>query len=149
MLRPLLLFAVLSYSCLSTLAAAQRSLQQANGPGDTLHELPDNLLSSTPADLQNDPSGRAHLLVSFRLILSMAHFCSDSACQNITHTLLVPVNPIVVWVKEAWSANTVGNGVNDSAGASWQPSGVFWCIRIPTVSHGSLVCLVRKSKEWA
>jgi hypothetical protein len=39
-------------------ASSDRSLAQADGPG-----IVNKPLSATPADLVNDPSGRAHLLV--------------------------------------------------------------------------------------
>lgn len=52
------LIALLTLSCSVCLGTANRRLQQANGPG-----IVGRPVSATSADLVNDPTGRAHLLV--------------------------------------------------------------------------------------
>ena len=77
---------ILALACIATAAAEQatisgkaRSLNQADGPG-----IINKPLSSTPADLVNDPSGRAHLLVSrARTKYCLPLFVSQPSAHNV------------------------------------------------------------------
>lgn len=54
-----------------SLVAADRRLQQANGP-----DIIGRPVSATSADLVNDPTGRAHLLVLVILCTVALHSCT-------------------------------------------------------------------------